>query len=245
MRIRSSLPLLLLLLLTASLVSATAQTTPKAPAKKIVITAKEANLRDTASSSGKKLDTLQSLTLVEVITKGKTYTKVKTKAGKTGYILNTLLADSYYVSSYITGGKKINLRSSPSTNAPTIIQLGSEWPLRILDRQGSRVLVRDWEGDEGWAYYTYLSQKRFVVLDPGSTNWVNVREGPGMDAKGQPKHPVRFRAQKEATCQVMEEKDGWLRGKFADGDEGWFSANLTWGWYPEPEKPKKKPTPKK
>ncbi len=84
--------------------------------------------------------------------------------------------------------------------------------------------VKDYEGDTGWAHETYLSTKSCVVAKEKT---INLREGPGTQ------YPKRFVADKGAVFQVMEEKGGWLHLKYADGDEGWCSAKIVWGWLGE------------
>ena len=37
-------------------------------------------------------------------------------------------------------------------------------------------------------------------------------------------------AQRGTTFQVLAEKDGWLKVKYEDGDIGWTSAKIVWGW---------------
>ena len=42
--------------------------------------------------------------------------------------------------------------------------------------------------------------------------------------------PIVFTAEKGVLLQVQQEKNGWLRVKHSDGDEGWISAKIVFGW---------------
>ena len=209
--------------------------------KKVMVKAAEASLRSEASSKAKRLDVLTRFTPVEVLDKSGSYVQVKTTGGKTGYVAASTLADSRFVSTTIKKGR-VNLRASSSTKSPVAIELLDKYPLMVLDRKGLRVKVVDYEGDSGWAHHSYLSPKRYVLAKPPSSasGYINLREGPGKTADGK-YHRLRFQAEDGTVLQVLEEKDGWLKVQHEDGDVGWCSANIVWGWHDEgePKKPSK------
>jgi SH3-like domain-containing protein len=230
--------LLLLLLLPFALMIPTslirAADAPAKPSEKpkiVVVKEPKVSLRAEASSSAKTLKSLTVFTPVQIIKVGKKWTQVKDASGKTGYVESKGLADSRFVATKITGGRAVNLRSGSSASSPISIELKTDYPLRVLEKKDRRVKVEDWEGDTGWAHESYLTTKRFVMANPpGSIDWINVREGPGMDAKGKPLFGKRFMVERGASLQVIEEKDGWLHIRYSDGDEGWCSAKIVWGW---------------
>ena len=133
----------------------------------------------------------------------------------------------------------MNLRASASTKSPVTIELLDKYPLMVLEKSGERVKVVDHEGDSGWAHHSYLSANRYVIATPPATanGWINLREGPGETADGK-YHPKRFMAQEGTVLRVLEEKDGWIKVQHEDGDVGWCSANIVWGWHDKGE-PKK------
>ena len=181
-----------------------------------------------------KLKTLTVFTPVKIVQAGKEWTQVKDASGKTGYVATKGLADSRFVATKISGGRFVNLRSGPAASSPIIFEVETDYPLRVLEKKDRRVKVEDWEGDTGWAHEAYLTTKRFVTANPpGSIDWINVRKGPGLDAKGNPKYKKIFMVQRGGFLHVIEEKDGWLHIRHQDGDEGWCSAKIVWGWLDE------------
>ncbi|MBW2259979.1 MAG: SH3 domain-containing protein [Deltaproteobacteria bacterium] len=72
----------------------------------------------------------------------------------------------------------------------------------------------------GWIHHSLLKEIPAVIVK-GSL--VNIREGPGTDAK------VLFQAESGVSFKVVEKKGKWLRVKHADGDTGWIHDSLIWG----------------
>ncbi len=211
---------------------ASAKPTPT-PNKKVVVKADSTYLRSKPDSKSKTVlsEPLTKFTPVEILGVEGKWTKVKTVAGKIGYIVSDTLAKSRFVSTSITQNRHVNLRTGPGMDNPIKVELVTNYPLIVLEKQGKRVKVADWEGDYGWAYETYISLKPFVIATPpGSLDWINLRDGPGLGKDGKPIFPKRFMAQKGTTFEVLAEKDGWLKVKHEDEDIGWTSAKIVWGW---------------
>ena len=206
---------------------------PASPKSRIVLVkADEATMRAEASSKGKTVDTLTQFTPVQTLDTEDKYTKVQA-GDKTGYILTASLTDSPFVSTTLSGDERIKVRATAAADALELMTLGSShYPLRVLDKDGKRVKVVDYEGDGGWVHESYLSFTRYVIAKPpaGQGDWINLRDKPGLDKSGKALGAKRFMAEKGNTFQVLEEQGGWLRVKHTDNDEGWCSANLVWGW---------------
>lgn len=195
--------------------------------KSVVVKESRANLRDAGGTHGKILDTLTEFTPVQKMGQEGEYVKVKTTSGKVGYVHGSLLARSNFLS---VKGSYANMRSGPNRNDPVLWKIKRNWPLQALEKSGSRVKVRDYEGSEGWVHESLLSTEPYVVV---KLKWINLREGPGLDANGKPKYAKRFTAEQGVVFKVLEEREGWLRVRHADGDEGWCSGNIVWGYFPE------------
>ncbi|HUT22794.1 MAG TPA: SH3 domain-containing protein [Sumerlaeia bacterium] len=175
-----------------------------------------------ADKKSKRKFSLDEFTPVEVLGANGSWKKVKTKGGATGYVPASSLARSAFVSA---SGKITNVREGPDRDDRLVFTLKNHYPLRVLDRAASRVKVVDYEGDSGWVHENYLSTKSYVIVTGiKGRDTINVREGPGV------KHAFRFEAPKGYYFEVLEEKDGWLHVKCPDGDEGWCSAKLVWGY---------------
>lgn len=235
-----SIPILLLIALTLPAMAAGAENA--STNKKVIVKASEAPLQSSAGSKGKRLDLLTEFTPVEILGEEGSYAKVKTNEGKTGYVLASALATSRFVSTTIKEGQ-VNVRSTADSDSQTVMMLASNYPLMVLEKKESRVKVVDFEGDGGWVHHTFLSPNRYVVATPppSASEYVNLREEPGKTPDGK-YYRLRFMVEKGTVLEVLGEKDGWIKVKDHEGDEGWCSANIVWGWIDEgvPEKAKSK-----
>jgi SH3-like domain-containing protein len=115
---------------------------------------------------------------------------------------------------------KANVRSGPGKKYEVLWSVGKYFPVDIVKTSGDWRQIRDYEGDVGWIHHSLLKEIPAVIVK-GSL--VNVREGPGTDAK------VLFQAESGVSFRVEEKKDKWLRVKHADGDTGWVHESLVWG----------------
>lgn len=235
--------LFLLLGLPISFAAEEAKPAPAAgPNKKVLVKSDDgATVFTKADTKSTRVDMLEQFTPVEVLGTENDWAQVKTSADKTGYVQAKNLTDSCFVATKIAGGKKVNLRMGPEKDSPVSVELLSDYPLWVLEaNKDGRVHVVDYEGDGGWAHKSYLSFDRYAVATPTEdVAWIAVREGAGTDKNGKPLFPRRFQAERGTAFKVLEEKDGWLHVKHADGDEGWCSAKMVWGWN-QPENPGKK-----
>jgi len=115
---------------------------------------------------------------------------------------------------------KANVRSGPGKNYEVLWSVGKYFPVDMVKTSGDWRQIRDYEGDVGWIHHSLLKEIPAVIVK-GSV--VNIREGPGTDAK------VLFQAESGVSFMVEEKKDKWLRIRHADGDTGWIHESLVWG----------------
>jgi SH3-like domain-containing protein len=115
---------------------------------------------------------------------------------------------------------KANVRSGPGKKYEVLWSVGKYFPVDVVKTSGDWRQIRDYEGDVGWIYHSLLKDVPAVIVK-GSL--VNVREGPGTDAK------VLFQAENGVSFKLEEKKGEWFRVKHADGDTGWIHKSLVWG----------------
>lgn len=185
---------------------------------RVLVKVAKASLRKSPAMGSTAIRQLTIFTPLEVLGAEGSYVKVKTIDGVTGHVHLSYLSKNDYAS---TSNSAVKVRSGPNPNDTALFSLKEHYPLRVLEKSGDRVRVEDYEGDGGWVHENMLSVTNFVIAKEKS---INLREGPGVQ------HAKRFIADRGALFRVMEEKDGWLRLKYADGDEGWCSAKIVWGY---------------
>lgn len=204
------------MLLAASLASLAA-----AANREVLVNADALSLRVKSSTSAKRIATLvtfQPVTVVE--TKGSDWTKVRTKDGKSGWVLSRYLTKTGCVS---VKQKYVNARQGPGTEYVKLFEFYKNYPLRVIDVASNGWLrVSDFDGDEGWVHPNFVKTKPVYVI--ARLAKCNVRDGAGVD------NELKFTAARGVLFEVLKEKDGWLNVKHADGDTGWLSAKIVFGW---------------
>lgn len=186
----------------------------------VLVKAQTLSLRDKAKSTADVITKLSTYQPVDLLKKDGDWAQVKTPQNQTGYVLAEYLTNNAFV---YAEDDKINGRYGPGTQYDVIIEYTQNMPLRVLDLSDGWLMVMDYEGDRCWvSAKTIKLTGRYVINKEENSN---VRKGIGI---GQDKV---FTAQKGVIFQVLEEKDGWLHVKHADGSDGWLSAKLVFGWY--------------
>ena len=71
--------------------------------------------------------------------------------------------------------REANIRSGPGTDYEVIWKAAMYYPLKVAERDGDWVSIRDFENDEGWIHRSLLSDTPAVVV---VTAKANLREGP-------------------------------------------------------------------
>jgi SH3-like domain-containing protein len=117
-------------------------------------------------------------------------------------------------------GEGVNMRARPSQSAQVLWQLGSGYPLRVLERKGGWVRVVDFEADRGWVAARFTGRVPHVVV---RTRHANVRKGPGT------RHTVLRQAVYGEVFRVLDRRPPWVRVRDGDGRTGWIARRLLWG----------------
>lgn len=114
----------------------------------------------------------------------------------------------------------VNIRSQPNTRSEIRWELAQGYPMQVTGRNGQWLRVKDYEGTLGWVHRP-LTAKAPHYVAKGRTN---LRSGPG----------TQFRqvGQLDAAeiVQTLEKKSGWAKVRRANGQQGWMSQKLGWGW---------------
>jgi SH3-like domain-containing protein len=115
----------------------------------------------------------------------------------------------------------VNMRSGPGEKYAVLWELGTGFPLKVLDEQGDWYKVEDFEGDVGWIYKTLVGRDPHLIV---KKKRVNMRSGPGDGYR------VLGKANYGVVFKTLKVKDGWARVKHENGLTGWVSRTLLWGW---------------
>ena len=118
-------------------------------------------------------------------------------------------------------GNQVNVRAEPSTKAEVSWELTKGYPMQIIQTKGSWVRVKDFEGTLGWVHKPLTSKRAHHIVKAPKAN---MRRGPGTQYK-----QVGSLAQYDL-FQTLDKENGWVKGKTSEGQVGWISKKLLWGW---------------
>lgn len=197
---------------------------PESDAKIVLVKEAKASLYP-KPEKGKAQASLTKWAPLEVKGNNGDYVQVETDEGAAGYVPKSAVSQSPYVS---IGGNQVNVRSGPGNDDLVLFSLKNHYPVQVVEKKGSRVHIKDYEGDNGWLHESLLSPAPYVIVNQKE---INARVTPGADASGKPTGKVAFIAPKGVIFKVIEtdQKTGWLHVKHEDGSEGWVSQKMVWG----------------
>jgi SH3-like domain-containing protein len=184
----------------------------------VLVKAETLSLREKPDTKSKRLETLTNYDLVEIKNRQGDWAQVQSKAGKVGWVLGSYLHTNAYVS---VDNDTLNVRRGPGTNYSIVMRVSRHYPFRVVDRSEDWLLVSDFDGDKGWVSKKLVSFTPYVIT---RLDKCNIRQGPGTESK------IAFTAERGVLFRVLNERDGWLNIKHNDGDEGWISAKIVFGW---------------
>lgn len=118
-------------------------------------------------------------------------------------------------------GSTVNVRAQASTDSAILWKLTQGYPLQIEQREGDWVKVRDFEDTLGWIHAPLVGNTPHRVI---KVNVANLRSGPGTGNK------VVGKMEQYEVVRTLEVKNDWVQIERSNGQKGWVSANLTWGW---------------
>ena len=118
-------------------------------------------------------------------------------------------------------GNNVNMRSGPGEKYAVLWDLGSGFPLKVVDQKGKWYKVEDFEGDSGWVYETLVDRAPHLIV---KRRRVNMRSGPGDGYR------VVGKANYGVVFKTLKVKKGWAKVRHENGLVGWISRSLLWGW---------------
>jgi len=195
-----------------------------APGRHALVRAERTPLLAEARSGARATAQLTRYAPVQILKHAGNFAEVETSKGVKGFVASKDLTSNPFLS---ISGRRANIRATSDGAAPILFEVYANYPLRVLAQDGRRLHVEDYEGDKGWVHDSLVQFDPYVIV---RLNQINVRDRPGLGADGQPVGKRRFVAEKGVVFQVIEEKDGWLKIKHSDGDIGWCSGNIVWGY---------------
>lgn len=206
-------------------------------AEVVLVQAETLSLRERPSTSARRLEQLATYQPVKVLSRrnegGRQWVQVETTSGKRGWVLQSSGSKRYLSRTAFVSvdpvrlkqvnADKLNVREGPGTNYARIFKVAENYPLYVLDRTASGwIKVLDFDGDTGWVSGKLVTFGPHVITQLQKSY---VRKGPSQD------YEEVFTADRGVLFAVREEKNGWLRVRHDDGDEGWMSAKIVFGWH--------------
>ena len=118
---------------------------------------------------------------------------------------------------------RVNLRVGPGENYPIAwVLVRKEMPVEIVRGFAHWLMVRDWQGSEGWVHERMLSPRRRVVVTGGVHP---LRRDPDAAA------PAVARAEPGVIANLVECRADWCRIAAANVG-GWIARSDIWGVLP-------------
>ncbi len=115
----------------------------------------------------------------------------------------------------------VNVRQQPTTRAQAEWVLDRGYPLRVLERRGKWLKVADHEATLGWIHAPLTSKTPHRIV---SARRANLRAGPSTGQR------LLATLERGETLRTLGTRGGWVRVQRENGQRGWISARLTWGW---------------
>lgn len=188
----------------------------------VLVTAERGlSLRTGPSTTHKRIEMLRPMQPLDLLErKGDTWARVRTHEGSSGWVMAKYLSKTGFVSVRLD---EINVRQGPSTAYPILMTLEKKFPLYVLGVGDDDWLkIVDYDGDTGWVSSNIVTADPVYVIT--TLDKSNVRAGAGTD------QPIVFTTDRGYILKVLDDKEEWLNVEAEDGDRGWISANIVFGW---------------
>lgn len=118
-------------------------------------------------------------------------------------------------------GHSANVREQPSTRAAVLWELGRGYPLKVQQRKGQWLKVRDHEASLGWIHNSVTGKSPHRIV---SARTANLRSGPGE------KHRSLGKLERDEVVRTLSQSGQWVHVEREGGTKGWVAKRLTWGW---------------
>ena len=146
--------------------------------------------------------------------------KISTKVLLTGSLC-TLLAGPAIAAEYVSVVKDgVNVRTSPSKDAPVLMELFQGYPLMVQGKEGDWLKVSDYENDTGYIHSSLVTKGNTVIVNAKKS--ANMRSEPNATA------PVVADVERGVVLTKISVQDKWVKVKHSGGSVGWISQPLIW-----------------
>jgi SH3-like domain-containing protein len=146
--------------------------------------------------------------------------KISARALLTGSLC-TLLAAPAISAEYVSVVKDgVNVRTSPSKDAPVLMELFQGYPLMVQGKEGDWLKVSDYENDTGYIHSSLVVKGNTVIVNAKKS--ANMRSEPNATA------PVVADVERGVVLTKISVQDKWVKVKHSGGSVGWISQPLIW-----------------
>lgn len=138
-----------------------------------------------------------------------------------GFIVVLLTATLAYAQMVSIARSKVNMREGPGRKYTVIWELGKGYPLKVIERKGKWLKVKDFENDTGWILGKLVNNSAHIVVVKERSN---MRSGPGVT------HKVVGKVVYGEVLRTLKHDKGWVQAKRENGLTGWIRKDMVWGW---------------
>ncbi len=114
----------------------------------------------------------------------------------------------------------VNVRSGPGTTYPVAMELFKGYPLKVIEKKGDWLKIKDFEEDSGWIYSPLVA--------PGSTVIVNGKESINMRAKPNTTASIVATVDRGVVLTKLSTQGKWVKVRHSQGTTGWIYRPLLW-----------------
>ncbi len=114
-----------------------------------------------------------------------------------------------------------SVRAKPTAKSEKLWELNRGYPLVVTQRKGQWLKVRDFEGELGWIHRPLTGNAAHHVV---TAKVANLRASPN------PKARLVGKVERYGQLRTLRKSNGWVQVKRENGDQGWISQKLLWGW---------------
>lgn len=114
----------------------------------------------------------------------------------------------------------VNVRSGPGTNFPVSMELFKGYPLKVIEKKGDWLKIKDFENDSGWIYSP--------LVVPGSTVIVNGKKSINMRSKPNTTASIVATVDRGVVLTKISTKGKWVKVRHSQGAIGWIYKPLLW-----------------
>ena len=114
----------------------------------------------------------------------------------------------------------VNVRSGPGTEFPVTMELFKGYPLKVQEKKGDWLKIKDFENDSGWIYSS--------LVNPGSTVIVNGKKSINMRAQPNTTASIVAVVDRGVVLTKLSTQEKWVKVKHSQGITGWIYGPLLW-----------------